>query len=68
MPALIRFMISNFTTGFLLGAATALALMLARQLPSSNHEPLAIWLQVFALGAPFGLGFLGTALLLDAED
>jgi hypothetical protein len=68
MPALIRYMIANFTAGFLLGAVAALALMLTRQSPPPSHEPLAIWLQVFALAAPFGLGFLGTALFFDAEN
>lgn len=68
MPALIRFMISNFLTGFLLGAAAALALILVRQSPSSGRELLAVWLQIFALASPFGLGFLGTALFLDTEN
>jgi len=61
-------MISNFLNGFLLGAAAALALMLVRQSPSSSRELLAVWLQIFALAGPFGLGFLGTALFLDDEN
>jgi hypothetical protein len=69
MPALVRYVLSNFAIGFTLGAAAAIALIAIRlqRSPSEDLGAVAIWLQVFALGSPMGLGFLGTALSLDAE-
>ena len=72
MPLLITFMIRNFSNGFLLGCATSLALVLA--VPSSpaayaaTNDALALALFMFALGAPFGLGSLATALFLNQDD
>lgn len=72
MPLLIAFMIRNFSNGFLLGCAAALALVLAA--PSSpaasaaTSGALALLLFMFALGATFGLGSLATALALNQSD
>jgi hypothetical protein len=67
MPKLIRYLLWNFTNGFAMGALVALALLLLR-MDEAAISPLALWLQIFSLAAPFGLGFLGTALMLDTEE
>ncbi|MGO4622557.1 hypothetical protein AB4Z34_17150 [Ensifer sp. 2YAB10] len=66
MPTLLRFLIWHLSSGFLLGAFTALAI--ATQNPeilghSGAIEPLALVMQVFAFGASFAMGSLGTALM-----
>lgn len=70
MPELITFMIRHFANGFLLGAATALAVALL--LPDSMaalviaESVAGLALVVFAFGSSFGMGSLATALWLDA--
>lgn len=72
MPLLIVFIIRNFSNGFLLGCAASLALVLVA--PSSpatsaaTDGALAMLLFMFALGTPFGLGSLATALALNQDD
>lgn len=70
MPPLVRYVISNFAAGFGIGSIAAGVIALLRAGPGvfPEFEPAAAALQLFSLGAPFGLGFLGTALMLDAEE
>ncbi|OHV77983.1 hypothetical protein [Ensifer sp. LCM 4579] len=68
MPKLIGFMITHMTAGFLIGSLAAIALVLLYPAPAEGLQPLALWLKIFALGAPFALGSLATALMLDADS
>jgi hypothetical protein len=66
VPPLIRYIILNFANGFSVGALAALSLELLSA-DATAVEPLVLWLKVFALGAPFGIGALATALVVDAD-
>ncbi|ASY63484.1 hypothetical protein SJ05684_c20420 [Sinorhizobium sojae CCBAU 05684] len=68
MPKLIGFMITHIAVGFLIGSLAAIALVLLHPADGEGLQPLALWLRIFALGAPFALGSLATALMLDAES
>ncbi|MCG5480291.1 hypothetical protein [Sinorhizobium alkalisoli] len=68
MPKLIGFMITHMTVGFLIGTLAAIALVLLHPAEPEGLQPLALWLKIFALGGPFALGSLATALMLDAES
>lgn len=66
MPKLLRFLIWHLSSGFALGALTAL--VIAVSFPHAlGHdgaiEPVALLLQIYAFGASFALGSLGTALM-----
>jgi hypothetical protein len=65
MHMLLRFLIWHLSSGFALGALTAL--VIAVSFPHAlGHdraiEPVALFLQIYAFGASFALGSLGTAL------
>jgi hypothetical protein len=67
MPPLIRLILFHAANGFLIGAAAAVALvMLSPAAP--DLSPLALWLKIYALGAPCALGSIGTALCLPRQD
>ena len=74
MPPLVAFVVRNFANGFLAGAAAVLAMIVLD--PSStmasfaSESALGLWLIVFSLGSPLGMGSLATALWfgLDADD
>ena len=72
MPTLIALLIRNFTNGFLLGAAVAMAAILLQ--PASMiarlafEGPAGFVLIVFALGSSLGMGSLATALWLDVDN
>lgn len=72
MPVLVEFMICRFANGFLLGAATALGLVLAW--PDSMaarvvFESFAGFILItFAFGSSFGMGMLATGLWLDIDE
>ncbi|MBD9650352.1 hypothetical protein IB267_18585 [Ensifer sp. ENS09] len=70
MPKLLRFIIWHLSTGFALGAVTTL--VIAFRYPHAlGHdgaiEPIALLLQIYAFGASFALGCLGTALMGKIE-
>ena len=71
MPVLIHLLLRNFASGFLLGCAVALAIVLANpDMPLAGlvtAGPLELWLWMFSFGAPFGLGAIGTALALGTD-
>lgn len=67
MPALIQFVIVNFTIGAALGAGIAMWLVAAQVGPgavvaASHNAQFAAWLFAYAMGASFGIGYLATAL------
>lgn len=66
MPKLLRFLIWHLLTGFLLGAITALVIVI-RDPHALGHgdtiDLLAFSMQLFAFGASFAMGSLGTALM-----
>lgn len=72
MPALVVIVIRSFSNGFLIGAATALLVILVQ--PSSMAarfaaESLAgLSLVLFSTGSSFGIGSLATALWLETGD
>jgi hypothetical protein len=68
MPTLIRYIITRMSTGFALGAGTAMALVaFTPQAIGSPSEVLEICLIVYGLGSTFAAGYLGTALAMDAK-
>ena len=66
MPALASLVIRHFANGFLIGAATALAAMIAR--PGAivstlvDGSALGLMLVLFATGSSFGMVSLATGL------
>lgn len=75
MPRLVRFMISNFSTGAAIGLLCAAALIwsgpagLAPMVERGADSPVAAALLALSLASTFGLGYLATALAwLDATD
>ena len=71
MPKLLRFIIWHLSTGFALGAVTTL--VIAFRYPHAlGHdgaiEPIALLLQIYAFGASFALGCLGTALMERSSE
>lgn len=71
MPLLIGFLIRHFTNGFLLGAAAAMAAIIAQPDAIASRlaleSPIGLALLVFALGSSFGMGSLATALWLNTD-
>lgn len=67
MPPLIRLILFHAANGFLIGAGAALALLLLAP-PAVEMTGLAVWLTIYALGAPCALGSVGTALCLVSEE
>ncbi|AXV16074.1 hypothetical protein CYG48_10445 [Neorhizobium sp. SOG26] len=69
MPPLIRYIILRLVTGFAIGCACALALILG---PLKDYPMpaggLAAWLMIYGVASTFALGFLATALAMDGED
>ncbi|OCP06325.1 MULTISPECIES: hypothetical protein [unclassified Ensifer] len=66
MPKLVRFLIWHMSSGFVLGALTAMAIAVLYPHALGHRDaidPLALVLQIFAFGASFALGSLGTALM-----
>ena len=66
MPSLLRFLFWHLLSGFLLGTMTALVIV-AQNPQALGHnasiEPVALFMQIFAFGASFAMGSLGTALM-----
>ena len=66
MPMLLRFLFWHLSSGFLMGAITALVIV-AQNPEALGHsgsiEPVALFMQIFAFGASFAMGSLGTALM-----
>lgn len=66
MPKLVRFVVWHMCSGFVIGALTGLIVIAfhPHALGHSNGvDPLALALQIYAFGASFALGSLGTALM-----
>jgi len=66
MPRLLKFLIWHLSSGFALGALTAL--VITNSFPGvlghdREIEPVALFLQIYAFGASFALGSLSTALM-----
>lgn len=66
MPKLVRFVVTHMLSGFIIGTLTGLTIV--GLFPHSlGHgdliDPLALALQIYAFGASFALGSLGTALM-----
>ncbi|CAN7634914.1 hypothetical protein [Neorhizobium sp. LjRoot104] len=68
MPHLISYIITRLAAGFVIGAATASAIIIG---PLGAHElsyqHLATWLTVYGIGSSFALGYLATSLAFEAE-
>ena len=66
MPSLLRFLFWHLSSGFLLGTMTALVIV-AQNPQALGHNgsivPVALLMQIFAFGASFAMGSLGTALM-----
>ncbi|MFK0276299.1 hypothetical protein ACIQUG_21685 [Ensifer sp. NPDC090286] len=66
MPKVLRFVIWNMASGFLLGATTALVIVVVDP-DALGHghsiQPLPLFMQIYAFGASFALGSLATALM-----
>ena len=59
----------RISTGFLIGAAVAVAIVNQwTEKQALSMAPLEILLTVYGLGSVFGLGYLATALLFEAEE
>ena len=71
MPSLIRFIVSNFADGFLLGTLALLGMLIVE--PSSiastllDDSPIGLAMSIFAIGSSFGLGSLATALWFEGR-
>ena len=66
MPSLLRFLFWHLSSGFLLGAMTALVIVAENPQAlgyNGSIEPVALLMQIFAFGASFAMGSLGTALM-----
>ncbi|RYB92861.1 hypothetical protein [Ciceribacter ferrooxidans] len=71
MQRLIPFVLVNLATGFLIGVAVGVFVVLrAGMLPGGDFttDPLGVVLLLYAFGAPFSLGYLSTALFLGDRD
>lgn len=70
MPALIEFLLTNFTAGFALGAGAALWMVAGAIGPGAMMAEswLATALFVLAIAGSLGLGFLATAVLMPERD
>lgn len=66
MPKALRLVIRNMASGFLLGATTALVIVVVEpDAVGHGHsiQPLSLVMQIYAFGASFALGSLATALM-----
>jgi hypothetical protein len=68
MPPLIRYVITRMSIGFAMGAGAAMAMVAFT--PTAIGSPsglLETSLLAYGLGSTFAIGYLATALALDAE-
>lgn len=68
MPPLIRFLLTRFATGFLIGTAAGLAIWQGGawpEGPDASERYIAIGLFLYLFASTFGVGYLATALMLD---
>lgn len=71
MQGLIPFVLVNLATGFLIGVAVGVFVVLrAGLMPGGDltSDPLGAVLLLYAFGAPFSLGYLSTALYFDDRN
>lgn len=71
MQGLIPFVLVNLATGFLIGVAVGVFVVLrAGLMPGGDltSDPLGVVLLLYAFGAPFSLGYLSTALFIGDRD
>ena len=68
MPILVRFMLLHLGIGFALGTASAVVILcVSPQALGGAMEMIETLLFIYALGAAFALGYLGTALGFDRD-
>lgn len=63
MPSLVIYIIVRLTTGFTLGTAVAVTLLIL--VPGALGRPgtaLEMWLPIYGFGSCFALGYLATSL------
>ena len=68
MSSLLRFLAFNLTAGFVLGLAVGTGFLLSNgNAALFAEEPLATAMLLWAFGASFGMGVLGTGLAMPPE-
>lgn len=68
MPHLVRFLLVNLAAGFLIGAAVGACFVLSgANAELFEGQPLGTAMLLWAFGASFGLGMLGTGLAMISD-
>lgn len=68
MPVLIRYILVRISLGFILGASSAIGIiLLSPGVVSAPAHPAEILFIVYGLGSTFALGYLATALAFEKE-